>query len=80
MSTQIVHIKSPNWPEFRFEWHETAKNVFLIRSSAPTHGEMIAMNIETEGGAHNAVLVWLRGYRAGRSDVDESSRLLKRAV
>lgn len=67
--TKIYHLKTPAFPEFRFEYHEAKKNVYLIRATSPTHGEAIANNIDTEGAANNAVLIWLRGYRAAKLEL-----------
>lgn len=67
---KIVHIKAPLLPQFRFEYHPLKRRVYMIRVGAlgigtrKEIGEPIALHIETEGQAHNAVLTFLRGYRA----------------
>lgn len=67
---KIFHIKTPTFPEFRFEWHPQTKRVYLIRITAEQPiGEPIAMEIETAGAAHNAVLIFLRGYRAAKAEL-----------
>jgi hypothetical protein len=64
----IWHLAAPGIPEFRFEWHPKRRNVYLIRTTAAKPiGEIIAFNIETHGDAHNAVLIFLRGYREGKT-------------
>ena len=64
------HIKTPSYPAFRFEWHETNKTVYLVRLGAvPLHGEPIAVNIPTHGEAQNTVLIWLRGYREAKQEL-----------
>lgn len=61
----VTHLKSPTLPQFRFEWHPGKQRVYMIRVGArPEIGEPIALHIETEGQAHNAVLTFIRGYRA----------------
>lgn len=66
---KIVHIKAPNAPQYRFEWHPKIKKVYLIRVGAvPEIGEMFAHEIETEGAAWNAVLIFLRGYRIAKAE------------
>ena len=38
----------------------------MIRlGTKPVFAEPFAWEIENSGAAHNAVLIWLRGYRAG---------------
>lgn len=73
--TKVYHLKTPTFPDLRFEYHEAKKNVYLIRATSPTHGEAIAHNIETEGAAHNAVLIWLRGYRAAKLELQLAGEL-----
>ena len=55
------------FPQFDFEWHPGTKRVYLIRKGVvPLIGEPFAFEVEDEGAAHNAVLIFLRGYRAAR--------------
>lgn len=62
---RVYHLKTPNYPQFRFEWHAGVKRVYIIRLGVePLIGEPFAFNIETEGDAWNAALMFLRGYRA----------------
>jgi hypothetical protein len=68
MMEPIRHIAAPAFPQFRFEWHPSTKRVFIIRQSAPTIGEPIAFEIADHGAAHNAALIWLRGYRAAQAE------------
>lgn len=76
----ILHIKAPLFSQFRFEWHGDQERVYLIRLDAtPLHGEPIAFAIKTHGDAQNAVLIWLRGYRQARLEIDEPRELLKLA-
>lgn len=66
---KIIHIKAPNLPQFRFEWHPGIKKVYLIRvGTSPEIGEMFAHEITTEGAAWNAVLIFLRGYRIAKAE------------
>ena len=66
---KIYHIKSPNAPQFRFEWHPGVKKVYLIRVGAvPEIGELFAAEITTEGAAWNAVLIFMRGYRTAKAE------------
>jgi len=60
----VAHIKQPSYPQFRFEWHPGTKTVYIIRiGRVPLIGDPIAMNVEDQGAAHNAVLIFLRGYK-----------------
>jgi hypothetical protein len=76
----IKIIKSPNWPQFRFEWHPKVKRVYLVHvGQKPEIGTVFAFEIENEGQAQNAVLIWLRGYRAAMGHVwDDSGKLIER--
>lgn len=63
---KIWHIKAPRTPQYRFEWHPQKRIVYLVRiGSVPEVAEAMAFNIETHGDAHNAVLIWLRGFHEG---------------
>lgn len=67
---RIFHLKTPNFPQFRFEYHPKVKKVYLIRlGNQILHGDPIADNIETEGAAWMTVLVWLRGYREAKREL-----------
>jgi len=64
----IYHIRNPKLPQYRFEWHPKLRKVYLVRvGSNPEVGELMAFNVETHGDAHNAVLIWLRGFHEGRT-------------
>ena len=68
---RVFLIKSPAaFPDFRFEWHPEIKRVYLIRLNVPKEemmGEPFAFDIDNEGAAYNAVLIFLRGYRAAQT-------------
>jgi len=66
----ILHLKQPNWPQFRFEWHPKTKRVYYLRAESPNIGRLLAFDIDTEGGAINAVLIFLRGYQEHRDGRD----------
>jgi hypothetical protein len=75
---QIYHIKTPTFPQFRFEWHPGARRVYLIRvGAAPVIGEAMAFEVKTHGDAQNAVLIWLRGYRQRSLEMQEPTALLQ---
>lgn len=62
-------IRAPLHPQFRFEYHRLKKKVYVVRvGGKPEIGEVFAHEIENDGQAHNAVLVWLRGYRAAKGE------------
>ncbi len=68
MPEKILQIRQPSMPELRFEWHSIAKRVYVIQvEQKPLMGNPIAFEITCSGDAHNAVLVWLRGYHAGKA-------------
>lgn len=63
---KVLHIKQPNYPQFRFEWHPGTRKVYLIRVGAkPLVGEKLAEHAETHGEAYAYVQTFLRGYREG---------------
>jgi len=63
-----LHIKQPNFPQYRFEWHPQTRKVYLARMNVkPVVGEIIAEHVETHGHAFGAVQTWLRGYHEGRA-------------
>ena len=65
---EIMQIKATTFPDLRFEWHPESKRVYVIRlGTTPEFAEPFAFEIENSGTAHNAVLIWLRGYRAGQA-------------
>lgn len=71
MQPTIRHMKQPRLPDYRFEWHIAKQNVYVIDIAAGERsgrvvGNAIAFNIENEGAANNAVLIWCRGFFAGR--------------
>jgi hypothetical protein len=60
----IYHMRQPNLPGYRFEYHPGVKKVYVIRVGVmPEVGEAFAFDIENHGAAWNAVLYWVRGYR-----------------
>lgn len=64
----VLHIKQPNFPQYRFEWHPQSRKVYLIRLGAtPLIGEILAEHAETHGAAYNFVQTFLRGFREGQS-------------
>lgn len=65
----ICHMTQPGLPDFRFEWHPGKKIVYVIndamgRRTGRVTANGIGWNVQTEGDANNAVLLWCRGYRA----------------
>jgi hypothetical protein len=76
----IFHIKTPTAPQFRYEYHPTKSKVYLVRVGVkPEIGEAIAHNIMDEGAAHNAVLIWLRGYRTAKGEMwDDAGKLIRK--
>jgi hypothetical protein len=74
----IYHLSTPNYPDFHFEWHSGRGRVYIIRLLRDRHGspepnqlgELIAFDINDHGSAHNAILIWLRGYQTAANDRD----------
>ena len=75
---QVMHIKIPQFPQYRFEWHPQARKVYLTRlgrmvdgvlvaSDGPLVGEVMAEHAETHGQAYGFVQTWLRGFREGQT-------------
>lgn len=77
---KITHMRQPSVPQFRFEYHPFKKKVYLIRVGAkPEIGEVFAHDVETEAAAHNAVLIWLRGYRTAKGEMwDDAGKLIRK--
>lgn len=74
----IYHIQTPTFPQFRFEWHPGTRRVYLIRLGAvPLVGEPMAFEVKTHGDAQNAVLIWLRGYRQAKLELEDPRALLQ---
>lgn len=66
----ICQIRQPAWPQFRFEWHPQSRKVYVIRlGMTPEIGEPFAHEIRDQGAAVNAVLIWLRGYKAAKAEL-----------
>ena len=64
----VLHIKQPNFPQYRFEWHPQSRKVYLIRlGTTPLIGEILAEHAETHGAAYNFVQTFLRGFREGQA-------------
>lgn len=64
---RVHHIRCPRLPQYRFEWHEQARRLYLVRLGVePEVGEIVAFDVDTHGAAINAVLIWCRGYDEGR--------------
>lgn len=64
----VLHIKQPNYPQFRFEWHPGTRKVYLIRvGSKPLIGEKLAEHAETHAEAYAYVQTFLRGFREGQA-------------
>lgn len=67
---QVYRIGSP-LTDFIFEWHPETKRVYMARENTkPMIGELIADNITNLGDALNAVLVWHRGYRTAKLEIE----------
>jgi hypothetical protein len=67
---QVYRIGS-KLSEFIFEYHPETKRVYMGRVGIkPMIGELVADNIVTHGDALNAVLVWHRGYRTAKLEID----------
>ena len=72
----VFHIKQPNWPLYRFEWHPASKRVYLIRLwEEPLEGYWIADSVTDMGAAINTVLIFLRGYQEHQAHGYEVSGL-----
>lgn len=67
---QVYRIGS-SLTEFIFEWHPITKRVYMARTGTkPMIGELIADNIAVRGDAENVVLIWHRGYRTAKLEID----------
>jgi hypothetical protein len=60
----VVAVRAPGFPQYRFEWHPQKRIVYLIMvGSKPLIGQAIAHHVETHGQAINTVNTFLRGWR-----------------
>jgi len=73
-------IAAPLAMGLRFEWHPISRKCFMVRvGQKPEIGELFACEIENEGQAHNAVLIWLRGYRTAQGERwNDAGKLIER--
>ncbi len=70
MSETVLVMEQPSWPDFRFEWHEGVKRVYVIRVGIkPLMGDPIAFDIDNTKSAKEAVIQWLRGYTAAKHEL-----------
>jgi hypothetical protein len=71
--TNVLHLKQPNFPHLRFEWHPQTKRCYVIRLDTPPNepviAEPFAWQVVNSGQAHNAVLVYLRGYKHAMAEM-----------
>lgn len=64
---------------FRFEWHVKSQRLYVVdiakgERTKQVVANVMALNIENQGAAHNAALCWCRGFLAaeqGRSHNDQ---------
>ena len=62
----IQHIRTPEFPQWRFEYHPQTQKVYLIRvGRKPEVGEVIAEHCDTHGRAIGFVQTFLRGVKEG---------------
>lgn len=80
VQTDIVHYTPQFLPRFRFEYHKAAKRLYIADKVAVglSVANLIGTDIETEGEAYRAILLWGRGYRAGKEEVshDDQGKLI----
>ncbi len=66
----ILHIKRPDVPEFRFEYHPRTGKVYLIQtpsySGQTVQAHVLAEHCDTQGRAIGFVQTFCRGYREGQ--------------
>jgi hypothetical protein len=81
--SDIVHWNPVFQPRFRFEWHRNQRRLYVIdleaaARSGQSEGRLIGVDLETEGAGYNALLVWCRGYRAGKEAMahDDQGKLI----
>lgn len=75
LDAQVYHLKQPNFPQFRFEFHTQSKRVYLIRlEQVPLMGDPIAFEVTDYGMATNCVLIWLRGYREAKAELSKPKK------
>jgi len=83
----IYHFHAPCTDlkgRFRFEWHKVSQKLYVVdvalgEKTKRVVANVMAFNIENEGGAYNAALCWCRGFLAaeqGRSHNDQGKLTL----
>ena len=76
MPETVLVMEQPEWPDFRFEWHDGVKRVYVVRVGVvPMMGDPIAFDIKDTKSAKNAVIQWLRGYTAAKHEFAEVSHV-----
>ncbi len=69
---QVLVMKQPSFPQFRFEWHPFVKRVYVIRIGAAQEiGDPIAFEITENKAAMEVTRMWLRGYTAAKHELSE---------
>jgi len=80
---RILHIQvtAPDLQWLRFEWHPESRNVYYadLRQARPV-GEIVAYHVDTHGAAHNAVNVFLRGFRLAQKEAARGQRAEQAAI
>lgn len=73
----ILHINAP-LAGFRFEYHQKEQIVYLVRKSVsgPEIGDPIYVGCETHGAAIMGVLLWCRGYKEAKLEL-QLEKILK---
>lgn len=73
---EVMTLKQPGYPHLRFEWHPRAQpnpdtpkgvcfciEIGVLNEQGAEMAEPFAWGIRNSGQAHNAVLIFLRGYK-----------------
>lgn len=83
LAGMVYVLHNPKMTHLRFEWHPAKEVVYMIRLDVPNGerlvGEPIAYHIQDHGAAHNAMLVFFRGYRERDREIDRG-RVLDNAI
>ena len=69
---------------FRFEWHTKSQQLYVVdialgERTQRVVANLMAYHIENQGSAHNAALIWCRGFLAaeeGRTHNDQGKIVL----
>ena len=66
----ILHISIPGLSQFRFEWHSSSLELYVIHVSTTQEiGELLSPGVRDKITAERVVSIWSNGYQAGKLEL-----------